>query len=185
MVLDFIGITIIIIFFIRGYMKGIIVAVFSVLAVLLGIICALKLSGWLAQWLLEKGWVTSGWGQLISYAILFIGVMLLVRLVANLITKTLQVAMLGWVNGIIGGLLYAFMGAVIWSSLLWIVNQMHLISPETIAYSKTYKYLEPLAPWVFEPIGKLMPFARDVFSNLEQFFNNVNHNLPEHVGADR
>lgn len=185
MMLDFIGITIIIIFFIRGYMKGIIVAVFSVLAVILGIVCALQLSGILAEWLLAKGWVTSGWGQLISYAILFIGVMLLVRLIAKLITKTLQVAMLGWLNGIVGGLLYAFMGAVIWSSLLWITNQMHLISPETIASSKTYKYLEPLAPWVFDQVGKLLPFAKHVFENLERFFDNVNHNLPEYVGVDR
>ena len=51
--LDFVGLTIIIIFFIRGYMKGIVVALFSVLAVILGIICALKLSGLLGQWLLE------------------------------------------------------------------------------------------------------------------------------------
>ena len=183
MVLDFIGLTIIIIFFIRGYMKGIIVAAFSVLAVVLGIICALRLSGLLAQWLLERGLVTSGWGQLISYAILFFGVLLLVRLLAKSVQKLAQLTMLGWLNGVMGGFLYAFMAAVIWSSLLWIANQMHLISPETKVYSRTYTYLEPLAPWVFQHIGKLLPFAKDVFANLKEFFDNVNQTLPEHVGT--
>lgn len=183
MILDFISLTIIIIFFIRGYMKGIIVAVFSVLAVVLGVICALKLSGWLGQWLLEKGWASSGWVQLISYAILFFAVLLLVRLISKAIQKTVQLVWLGWLDGIIGGVLYAFMAAVIWSSLLWIANQMHLISPETKTYSKTYFYLEPLAPWVFEHVGKLLPFAKDTFKDLSDFFEQLNHNLPEHVGA--
>lgn len=181
--LDFTGVIIIIIFFIRGYMKGIIVAVFSLLAVILGIICALKLSGILAQWLLEKGLITSGWGQLISYAILFFAVLLIVRLLAKAIETTAQLAMLGWINGLIGGLLYAFMAAVLWSSMLWIANQMHLITPEAKAYSKTYSYFEMLAPWVFEHVGKLLPFAKDVFNDLKDFFDNVNKNLPEHVGA--
>lgn len=183
MVLDFISLTIIIIFFIRGYRKGIIVAVFSVLAIILGVICALKLSGMFGEWLLAKGWVTSGWATIISYLILFFGVLLLVRLLAKALQSVTQLAMLGWLNGLVGGLLYGFMAAIVWSSLLWIGNQMHLISPETKTYSKTYSYLEPLAPWAFEHVGKLLPFAKDVFSDLKELFNDVNQTLPEHVGA--
>lgn len=41
MALDVIGIILIVLFFIRGYMKGLIVALFSVLAILLGIVCVL------------------------------------------------------------------------------------------------------------------------------------------------
>jgi membrane protein required for colicin V production len=181
--LDIIGLTILVIFFIRGYMKGIIVAVFSVLAIILGIACALKLSGWLGEWLLAKGWATSGWVQLISYIILFIAVFIIVTLLAKIIEKTLQLAMLGWINGIIGGFLYAFLGAVVWSSLLWILNQLHVLSPETIAYSKTYSYFEPLAPWVFDHIGNLIPFAKDLFTDLKDFFDKTNQHLPEHVGT--
>lgn len=171
--LDFVGITIIILFFIRGYMKGIIVAIFSVLAVILGIMVALKLSGWLAQWLLEKGLVTSGWGQLISYAILFVGVLLLVRLISKAIETSLNVVALGWVNRVVGGMLFACLAAIVWSSLLWIMNQMGLLSPEAQAASHTYVYLEPLAPWAFNGIGKLLPFAKDIFHDLQQFFDKI------------
>lgn len=183
MALDILGITIVIIFFIRGYMKGIIVAAFSLLAIVLGIICALKLSGILAAYLLGKGIITSGWAQLISYVVLFLGVVILVRFIARLIEKSVQAVFLGLVNKLIGGLLYAFMAALVWSSLLWLCNQMHIISPETIASSKTYGYFMPIAPWVFEHIGKVLPFAKNIFTDLQHYFEGVNQHLPEHVGA--
>jgi membrane protein required for colicin V production len=174
MILDVIGIILILLFFIRGYLKGVIVAAFSVLAILLGILCALKLSQALSAWLLEKGLVTSGWVQVISYVVLFIGVFLLVRLIARLVQKAVEGMMLGVVNKLIGGLLYAFLGAVLWSSLLWIGAHMHIIPPDTIAASKTYAWLSQLAPWFFDQAGKLLPFAKDTFSKLEHFFDAVN-----------
>jgi membrane protein required for colicin V production len=183
MVLDVVGIILIILFFIRGYMKGFIVAAFSVIAILLGILCALKLSQAFAAWMLEKGYITSGWAQVISYVVLFIGVVLLVRLVAKLIEKAVEGMMLGIVNKIIGGLMYAFLGAVLWSSLLWIGSHMHIITAETIAASKTYAWLSKLAPWFFEQAGKLLPFVRDTVSNLEHFFDTINQKAPEHVGT--
>jgi membrane protein required for colicin V production len=171
MLIDIIGVSLIIIFFIRGYMKGIIVAAFSVIAILLGFICALKLSSMLAAYLLEKGWVSSGWAQILSYAILFIGIILLVRLIAKAIEKSIESLMMGWVNRALGGVLYAFMAAVIWSSGLWLGNQMHLIEPETIAESKTYEYLAPVAPWFCEKVGLIWPMAKDLFGELQSLFS--------------
>ena len=65
MLLDVIGLILIALFFIRGYTQGLIVAAFSVIAILLGILCALKLSQSLSAWLLANHYVTSGWVQLI------------------------------------------------------------------------------------------------------------------------
>lgn len=183
MALDVIGIILILLFFIRGYSKGFIVAAFSVIAILLGILCALKLSQAFSSWLLEHGYIASGWAQVISYVVLFIGVVLVVRLIANLLQKAVEGMMLGVVNKLVGGILYAFLGAVLWSSLLWIGKQMHMITPETIAASKTYEWLSRLAPWFFDEAGKLLPFVKDTFSKLERFFDTVNQKIPDHVGA--
>lgn len=181
MVLDFIAITLIIIFFIRGYMKGIIVAAFSVLAIILGIICSLKLSERLATYLFEQGYVTSGWSQIISYIILFTAVLLIVRLIAKAIESAMQAFMLGWVNKGLGGLLYAFIATMAWSTLLWLGNEMQFIKPEQKASSKTYEYIAPLAPAVAEKTGFLWPMAKEVFSDLQLFFENVNELIPEDV----
>ena len=183
MALDIIGIILIIVFFIRGYMKGFILALFSVLAILLGILCALKLSQSLSAWLLEKGYVTSGWVQIISYIVLFVGVVIIVHLIGKLIEKAVEGLMLGTINKLIGGLLYAFLGVVLWSSLLWIGSHMHIITPELMAASKTYSWLSKIAPWFFEQAGKLIPFVKDTFEKLQHFFDAVNQKSQANVGA--
>jgi membrane protein required for colicin V production len=185
MMLDFIGIVLIVLYFIRGYTKGVVVAVFSFLAVILGVIVSLKLSGWFAGWLLANGLVTSSVSLLLSYAILFVGVILLVRFIANAVESIFKMSLLGWLNSLMGGCMYAFMAAVVWSSLLWILHEMHAISPSTIAASKTYPYLQPLAPWIFEHIGKLLPFAKGIFEELKQFFQHIDQVIPNHVGTAR
>ncbi len=181
MALDIIAITLIIIFFIRGYMKGIIVAAFSMLAIILGIICSLKLSETLASYLLEKGYVSDGWAQLVSYIILFATVVLLVRLIAKAIETSMNAVMLGWVNKSMGGLLYSFMAMMAWSTLLWLGNEMKIVKQEQIAESKTYEYVAPISPWVIDKVGILWPMAKEVYADLETFFNNTNEYLPPHV----
>ena len=180
--LDIIGIIILALSFFRGFRKGFVVAICALLGVVLGMIVALKLSTSFAAFLLEKGWVTSAWAQIIAYVVLFIGVVVLVGLLARLVESALKAAMLGLINRIIGGVLYACMGALVWSSVLWIANRAHLISPESMAASHTYDYFAPVAPWVFARIGIVLPFAKDIFSDLDQFFDGVNHHLPGHVG---
>lgn len=179
--LDFVGLTLIILFFIRGYKKGIIVAVFSIFAIVLGLMIALKLSGWLGAWLLQQGLVQSGWGQLLSYALLFVGVILLVRLVAKALETALSLVALGWINGLIGGLIYSFLSALVWSSFLWIGNEMHLLSIATKTTSLTYNYFQPLAPWVFHHLGSILPMAKKIFADLHELFQQINQTIPDHV----
>lgn len=182
MSLDVITLIVFILFFIRGYMKGLIVAAFSVIGILLGLLVALKLSQSFASWLLVNDYISSGWAQVAAYIILFIGVVLLVRLVAKLLEKAVEGMMLGIVNKLAGGLLYIFLGAIIWSSVLWIGAQIHMISPEAIAASKSYSWLSELAPWFFHQAGKLMPFVQDTFTKLGLFFDTINAQ-PADVGT--
>lgn len=181
--IDILGITILALSFFKGWQKGIIVAACSLLAIVIGMLAALKLSTAFGAWLMANGWITSAWAQIVSYIIIFILVLWLVRLLAKAIEGALKMVMLGFINRTIGGLLYAFIGAFIWSCMLWVANFAHLIAPETLAASHTYNYFAPVAPWVFAHIGAVLPFAKDVFSDLSRFFDGVNQHLPGHVGA--
>lgn len=181
--LDFLGVIILALSFFRGWRKGFVVALCSLLGVVLGMLAALKLSSALATWMMAQGWVTSAWAQIIAYVLLFLGVLWLVRIIAKAVETALKAAMLGLINRLLGALLYMFMGAFIWSSVLWIGNRAHLIAPGTLAGSHTYEYFEPVAPGVFAHIGTVVPFAKDVFGNLSHFFDGVNQHLPGHVGT--
>lgn len=183
MTIDIIALILVILLFVRGYKKGIVVAVCSVVAIILGMACALALSARLSIYLQDKNWVGSGWAPIISYVVLFIGVVWLVRWLARLTDSFSNAILLGWVNKSIGGILYAAAGITLMSSLLWLLHYAHLLSPSTVTGSKTYHYIEPVAPWVFRHIGKILPFARDIFSDMRTFFEGVNQKLPEHVGT--
>lgn len=180
--LDAAGVIIILVFFIRGYMKGLILAAFSVIAILLGILCALKLSQSFASWLLANDYVSTPWAQVVSYIVLFIGVVLLVRLIGKMVEKAAEGLLLGTVNKLLGGLLYAFLGAVVWSSLLWIGGRAHIIPEKTMNESVTYASLSALAPWFFEVAGSLLPFVKDTFARLAHLFDTINAQ-PKDVGA--
>jgi membrane protein required for colicin V production len=182
-VIDAIGIIILVLSFFRGWRKGIVVALCSLLAVIIGMLAALKLSTALGAWMMEHEWVTSAWAQIISYILIFLCVLWLVRLLAKAVEGVLKMAMLGFINRLVGALLYGFIGAFIWSSMLWVANYAHLITPESMAASHTYEYFAPIAPWVFAHIGAVLPFAKDIFADLSRFFDGVNQHLPGHVGA--
>jgi membrane protein required for colicin V production len=174
MSIDIASLVIILLFFVRGYTKGLIVAAFSVIAILLGLLVALKLSQSFAAWLLAHDYIASGWAQVVSYIVLFVGVVILVKFIARIIEKAAEGLLLGQVNKLLGGLLYAFMGAVVWSSVLWIGARIHAFSADTIASSKSYSWLSLLAPWFWEQAGKLLPFVQDTFSKLDHFFDTIN-----------
>ncbi len=182
MILDVIGVALLAMAMLHGFRKGLLVAVFSVLGMLLGIVCALKLSERFAALLEAHGWVKSGWSVMVSYLLLLVGVAWLVRLMGSALSKSAGLLMLGWINKLLGGLLYVLFAATLWSSILWIVNQMHLLSPETLVQSRTYGWFQPIAPWVFEHAGALLPFAKNVFADLEKIFDHLNHQLPQRVG---
>jgi membrane protein required for colicin V production len=174
MSLDVITLIVIIAFFMRGYSRGIIVATFSVAAILLGVLVSLKLSQSFAAWLLAHNYISSGWAQVAAYFILFTGVVLLVRMLAKVMEKAAEGMLLGTVNKLAGGLLYVCMGAILWSSLLWLGARAQLIPAPAIAESRSYPWLAELAPWFFHQAGKLMPFVQDTFVGLEQFFDTIN-----------
>jgi membrane protein required for colicin V production len=183
MSIDIIGIILLLLFFVRGFSKGLIVALCSVVTLLLGILCALSFSAKLALFLQDKGWVGGAWAPIISYVVLFFAVLWGVRLLAKLTEQLGSALMLGWVNKVAGGLLYAGAALIVYSSIIWMCNRAHLLAPETLATAKSYPYLEPVAPWFFAQAGKLLPFAQHAFDNLHAFFSGVNKSLPEHVGA--
>jgi membrane protein required for colicin V production len=173
--LDIAALIIIGLFFIRGYMKGLIVAAFSVVAILLGLVVALKFSQSLAEWLRIHDYVSSAWVQVVSYIALFIGVVLLVRMVARAIEGAVEGMMLGTLNKLAGGILYALLGAILWSSLLWIGDAAKIIPEEKIAASTSYPWFKALAPWIWEQAGHLLPFVKDTFAKLQSFFDSVNN----------
>jgi len=177
MVLDVIGILLLILFFVRGFQKGLIIAVFSLIGTVVGVICALKFSHTLAQYLDKHHIVTNGWGQVVAYIGIFILVASVIWMIAKLIEAALKALLLGFFNKLAGAVLYTFMAAFIWSSILWLCSNLHLITADVISHSYTYKYLSPVAPWLFTHLGYLFPFVKSTMHDLQHFFDHMNKTI--------
>ncbi len=163
---------------IRGFSRGLIMAVFSFIAFFVGLAAALKLSATVANSLRERtDNVPSQWWPVIAFVAVFIVVALIVKMAGTVVEKTLELATLGWINRIGGFLIYAVLYILIYSVLLFFLREMKWLSIETLNKSVMYPYIEPWGPWVIAAIGSLIPAFKDVFSDLQDFFGEVNDNI--------
>jgi membrane protein required for colicin V production len=130
--IDIIFAIIIIIACIKGYQKGLIIALFSIVAFIIGLAAALKLSAIVAGWLSSNVNVSARWLPFISFALVFLAVVLLVNWGGKIIEKTFQMALLGWVNRLGGIIFYAALYIIIFSVFLFYAEKIHLLEPATI-----------------------------------------------------
>ena len=164
---------------IKGLQRGIIVAVFSLIGLIVGIAAALKFSVLVAGWLKGSVNISSRWLPAISFFLVFVVVVLLIRLMANLIEASVELALLGWVNKIGGVLLYMIIYTLAFSVVLFFLVQLKLINDKTIAESVTYNYIKPWGPVVINGIGKIIPLFKDMFAELEIFFGKLAQKIPQ------
>ncbi len=173
MIIDIIFVVLLGLAFFKGGSKGLIVAVFSLLGFIIGMAAAMKLSSVVASRIETATGTTGPWMPFLSFLIVFVGTMFLVRLGAKLIQKSVEFAMLGWVNKIGGIVFYALLYAMIMSVLLFYLVQMKIISAAVVNSSYFYPYLKPLAPFVIESIGKVIPVFKNLFAELQSFFSSL------------
>ena len=106
---------------IKGIRNGLIIAVFSILAFVIGLAAALKLSTVVAAWLSQSTNINMQWLPFIAFALVFFITVFAIRFVAKLIEKAVDMAWMGWVNKLAGVFVYAVLYALILSVLFFYV----------------------------------------------------------------
>ena len=141
---------------VRGLMKGLIVEVSSIVAILLGFLGAKYWSAAFASWLMQQ----FDWSEtaciVVAYALLFAGIALGLNIVARLLSKLFQKIQLGWLNRLLGGIFgTAKWGIVIVALVLCVHNldkQFQFIQPELREKSVVYTTITPYAEQAWEEI---------------------------------
>lgn len=158
---------------VKGLRRGLIVALFSIIAFIVGLAAAMKLSVVVAEYLKDSVNISAQWWPVISFILVFAVVVILIRLVANLIERSVEWSMMGWVNKLGGVLLYVLIYIIAFSVLLFFAEQVKLINQETIQKSVTYSFVRPWGPWAVDAFGAVVPLFKDMFTELEQFFDQL------------
>lgn len=153
----------------KGLRKGFIIAVFSVLGFIIGLAAALKLSAVVAVKLAAHTGAAK-WLPAVSFLLVFLAIAFLISVVGKIIQKTFETVMLGWLNRLAGVVLYILLYSIIYSVFLFYAVQLHFINATTLGNSFIYPYLQPLAPKIINSISSIIPWFKNMFTELEQFF---------------
>ena len=177
MLIDIIFAILLVLAVLKGYKKGLVLAVFSIIAFIIGLAAALKLSAAVAGWLKGSISISAKWLPFISFALVFLIVVLLVHWGGKLIERSFQMAMLGWVNRLGGIVFYAVLYTIIFSIFLFYAEKMLFLSDQTIQSSVTYKFIQPWGPKVMDGFGTVIPIFKNMFGGLEDFFSGVSNKI--------
>lgn len=161
----------------NGFSKGFVVGIFSFVAFIIGLAAALKLSAVVAQHFQTAAGVSGKWMPFLAFSLVFIVVVLLVNIGARIIRKTISMAMLGGLDRLTGILLYIIIYTIIFSVFLFFAEKMTLLKPETIKASKVYGFIAPWGPAVINNLGKIIPVVKDLFIQLQSFFQSLGNKL--------
>jgi len=177
MLIDLLWIVLLVMAAYKGYERGLIVGIFSFLAVVMGLAAAIKLSVLAAQYGREHTKLNPEWIPLISFAFVFLGVLYLVRAGARLIEKVVTWVMLSWLNKAGGVLLYVAMYALVYGVFLFYLTSMGVLHPTVVQQSISYDFLQRFAPRIIEGMAGIIPVFNNLFSKLEQLFSPINNPL--------
>ena len=153
----------------KGYTKGLIVQLATLVALVLGIFGAMKFSSLTANFLVEKFELETNFIHIISLIVTFVIIVIAVHFLAKLIQKLFEAIALGFVNRLLGSVFNIIKYAVILSVILVILNSVNghynFLPEKEVSNSKIYKPLVFLSQTLFP---KFQQNLRDGFSSPTQ-----------------
>ncbi|WP_111706943.1 CvpA family protein [Lutibacter citreus] len=139
--------------FIRGLLKGLFVEVASLVALIAGIYGAIHFSFFVGNFLAKQVSWDERYITIVSFAVTFAIIVLVISLLGKLFTKIADFAALGLLNKILGGVFGALKIGLILSIVLLVFTKLNdtipFISDEQKEESILYQPIKNLAPTIF------------------------------------
>jgi membrane protein required for colicin V production len=171
MLIDLFFILFIIIGFRIGKKKGLILGLFSWVVFLLGLAMAVKISVIVADHLHNNVHSGSKWVPLLCFVLLLLLLVFVVEIGCDFLHKHLHFVVLSWLDRVLGVFFYIAVYSLIFSLLLFYCERMQLLNRSNIRASMSYKYIEPVGPYVMDTLGRLFPVFKDMLTELKYFYD--------------
>lgn len=168
--LDILTGTILIIALLKGYKNGFIRALISFFSLFIGLILAFQFAGWVANQLKEHTKIASHWLPFISFLIILVLVLIVLRWTASLLQQTAEWLMLGWLNKILGIVLYGFIYFTMLSAMVYFLQILGVIEIEKMKDTYSYLWLQKWWPYCMEKMTVLLPSIKSTLSTFSNPF---------------
>jgi membrane protein required for colicin V production len=135
-------------------MKGLVIEITSIVAIILGVVGSRLWGAMFATWLLRQFAWPESVCVVLAYALLFLGISILLHLVAKLLTKLFKKVSLGWLNRLLGGLFGIIKWGIIVLAIVLCIHQLdkqfNFIQKDLKQKSVVYMQAAPLSEkmWV-------------------------------------
>jgi len=134
----------------KGFTKGLIIEAASILALGLAIWGGIKFSDFLTDYMRSHFHWQTKYLPVISFAVIFLGILILVYAIAKLIERLVKAVSLGFLNKLAGGIFGILKFGLILSVFIFVLNAIEKnvqIIPRGIKQESV----------LYEPVGKLAP----------------------------
>jgi membrane protein required for colicin V production len=159
--LDLLTGTLFIIALLQGYKNGFIRAVISTFSIFIGLILAFQFAGWVANWLRAQTKITSNFLPLIAFLMVLIAVLFAMRGLTRVIQQGAYWLNLGWLNKLLGILLYAFIYFTMLSSFVYFMIILGIVEDKSIKNAISYSYIHGWWPYCIEKMAIFLPSIKE------------------------
>lgn len=160
---------------IRGLSKGFMEQAIALVSLLVGAWLAFKFGTTVAEWLTPYIKVSEQVLKIISFVVIIVVVVIVLNLIGKAIAKALKLALLGWLDKLLG-LVFALLKATLIIGLLimafeGINNKTNWVKEETIAESKLYTPIKSITDKVF-------PYIKDFATDAHEALQDLDLDIP-------
>lgn len=154
----------------KGFKDGLVLELFSFLALILAFIGGFKLLHIVMEFMREEWDINGSWLPLISFIFIFVVIIVLTNMAGKAISGVINLTFLGVLDKLGGAVLAVFKWALGISVILWVLNRFNMEIPsEWIENSLLYPYLQPMAELMWDLIEYIFPVASEFFESIRDY----------------
>jgi membrane protein required for colicin V production len=164
--IDILSGTILIIAILQGYRHGLIKAIISFCSLFIALIVAFQFAGYISNILKEHTKIGSQWLPFIAFLVVLIGVMILLKMITGILQQSAEWLLLGWLNKLLGMVLYALIYCTILSAVLYFMILLGVVEKSSVKDSFSFSYIESWWPYFMKKLSLWIPSIKSSLSSL-------------------
>ena len=168
--LDIIIAIILLLFGFKGFRKGLIIEVVTLVAFVVGIWGAMHFSDFTADHLKDVMEIDPKFLNTVAFVLTFVLLVILVNLIGHLLTKAVKAMNLGFFNRLGGAIIGLAKGLLLCSAFVLVINNLQwfgVVKEEVRKESLLYPYVEKTVPYLYKGFDLVKGYAKEMMPEEE------------------
>ena len=162
-----------------GYNRGIIKSLFAVVSLIVAVLAAMKLSPLTITFLDNQLSWDPRWIVVLGFVLTFMVVVIAVRYLGKMVEGAMAKLEINFINKMMGGSVSAFLFLVVFSTFIWFMDDVNLISQKTKEESMTYDAVRPVPQMVATLGRQVKPLFQNFWDKTSEAMDKIREEAEE------